>query len=65
MVSQTNEQALENCIERALVEGSRYEKSNLAECDRFLCHTKNIDSPLHLCVLRLDCHDCHHLQMDN
>jgi type I restriction enzyme R subunit len=34
MVSQTNEQALENCIERSLVEGSRYEKGNLADFDR-------------------------------
>ena len=34
MVSQTNEQALENCIERSLVEGSRYEKSNPADFDR-------------------------------
>jgi type I restriction enzyme R subunit len=50
MVRQTNEQALEKCIERALLEGSRYEKGNPADCDRFLCHTKHIDSPLHLCV---------------
>ena len=34
MVSQTNEQALENCIERSLVEGSRYEKGNPADFDR-------------------------------
>lgn len=37
MVCQTNEQALENCIERALLESSRYEKGNPAECDRKLC----------------------------
>jgi type I restriction enzyme, R subunit len=34
MVSQTNEQALENCIERSLVEDSRYEKGNPADFDR-------------------------------
>jgi type I restriction enzyme R subunit len=34
MVSQTNEQALEDCIERSLVEGSRYEKGNPADFDR-------------------------------
>jgi type I restriction enzyme R subunit len=34
MVSQTNEQALEDCIERSLVEGSRYEKGNSADFDR-------------------------------
>jgi type I restriction enzyme, R subunit len=34
MVSQTNEQALENCIERSLIEGSRYEKGNPADFDR-------------------------------
>lgn len=34
MVSQTNEQALENCIERSLLEGSRYEKGNPADFDR-------------------------------
>lgn len=33
MVSQTNEQALEDCIERSLVEGSRYEKGNPADFD--------------------------------
>lgn len=34
MVSQTNEQALENCIETALVDGARYEKGNPADFDR-------------------------------
>jgi len=34
MVSQTNEQALENCIEKALVEGARYEKGDPANFDR-------------------------------
>ncbi|MDX2231107.1 MAG: DEAD/DEAH box helicase family protein [Leptolyngbyaceae cyanobacterium bins.349] len=34
MVSQANEQALENCIERSLVEGSRYEPGNPADFDR-------------------------------
>ncbi|MEM6838754.1 MAG: DEAD/DEAH box helicase family protein [Cyanobacteria bacterium P01_C01_bin.120] len=34
MVSQTNEQALEDCIEAALVEGSRYEQGNPADFDR-------------------------------
>jgi type I restriction enzyme R subunit len=34
MVSQTNEQALENCIETALVEGARYEKGDPADFDR-------------------------------
>lgn len=34
MVSQTNEQALEDCIERSLIEGSRYEKGNPADFDR-------------------------------
>jgi type I restriction enzyme, R subunit len=34
MVSQTNEQALENCIERSLVEFSRYETGNPADLDR-------------------------------
>jgi hypothetical protein len=65
MISQANEQALENCIERALVEGSRYEKGNLAECDRKFAILKTL---IHRCIcalVRLDCHDCHHLQMDN
>ncbi len=34
MVSQTNEQALENCIETALVESARYEKGDPADFDR-------------------------------
>src|SRR4028118_1948684 len=34
MVSQTNEQALENCIETSLIKRSRYEKGNPADCDR-------------------------------
>ena len=34
MVSQTNEQALETCIETALVEGARYEKSDPTDFDR-------------------------------
>ncbi len=34
MVSKTNEQALENCIETALVNRARYEKGNPAEFDR-------------------------------
>lgn len=34
MVSQTNEQALEDYIERSRVEGSRYEKGNPADFDR-------------------------------
>lgn len=34
MVSQTNEQALENCIEQSLVKGSRYEKGSLASIRR-------------------------------
>jgi type I restriction enzyme, R subunit len=34
MVSQTNEQALETCIETALVERSRYEQGNPADFDR-------------------------------
>ncbi len=34
MVSKTNEQALEDCIEAALVEGSRYERGNPADFDR-------------------------------
>ena len=34
MVSQTNEQALEDCIEAVLVEGSRYDKGNPADFDR-------------------------------
>lgn len=34
MVSQTNERALEDCIEATLVEGSRYEKGNPADFDR-------------------------------
>ncbi|MEO0348658.1 MAG: DEAD/DEAH box helicase family protein [Cyanobacteria bacterium P01_A01_bin.15] len=34
MVSQTNEQALENCIEKALVEGAGYEKGSPADFDR-------------------------------
>ena len=34
MVSQTNEQALENCIEKALVEGARYEKGDPTNFDR-------------------------------
>ena len=34
MVSQTNEQALKNCVERSLVEASRYEKGNSADFDR-------------------------------
>jgi len=34
MVSQTNERALEDCIEAALVEGSRYEQGNPADFDR-------------------------------
>ena len=33
-VSQTNERALEDCIERSLVERSRYEKGNPADFDR-------------------------------
>jgi type I restriction enzyme, R subunit len=33
-VSQTNERALEDCIERSLVEGSRYETGNPADFDR-------------------------------
>ncbi|MEB3231494.1 MAG: DEAD/DEAH box helicase family protein [Leptolyngbyaceae bacterium] len=38
MVSKTNEQALEDCIEAALVEGSRYEQGNPADFDReFAC----------------------------
>ncbi len=36
MVSKTNEQALEDCIEAALVEGSRYERGNPADFDREL-----------------------------
>jgi hypothetical protein len=31
MVSQTNEQALEDCIERSLVDRSRYETGNPAD----------------------------------
>jgi type I restriction enzyme R subunit len=34
MVSQTNEQVLEDCIERSLVEGSRYEKGKPSDFDR-------------------------------
>ncbi len=34
MVSQTNERALEDCIEASLVEGSRYEPGNPADFDR-------------------------------
>ncbi|MEM9006860.1 MAG: DEAD/DEAH box helicase family protein [Cyanobacteria bacterium P01_F01_bin.86] len=34
MVSQTNEQALENCIENALVQGAGYEKGAPADFDR-------------------------------
>ncbi len=34
MVSQTNERALEDCIEAALVEGSRYEPGSPADFDR-------------------------------
>ncbi|HEY9634854.1 MAG TPA: DEAD/DEAH box helicase family protein [Coleofasciculaceae cyanobacterium] len=34
MVSQTNEQALENCIETSLIKRSRYEKGNSADFDR-------------------------------
>jgi type I restriction enzyme R subunit len=34
MVSKSNEQALENCIETALVEGARYEKGDPADFDR-------------------------------
>lgn len=34
MVSKTNEQALENCMERSLLEGSRYEKGTPADFDR-------------------------------
>ena len=34
MVSKTNEQALEDCIEAALVEGSRYEQGSPADFDR-------------------------------
>ncbi len=34
MVSQTNEQALENCIETSLIDNSRYEKGNPADFDR-------------------------------
>ncbi len=34
MVSQTNERALENCIETSLIQGSRYEKGNPADFDR-------------------------------
>jgi type I restriction enzyme, R subunit len=33
-VSQTNEQALEECIERSLIEGSRYEQGHRADFDR-------------------------------
>lgn len=34
MVSQTNEQALENCIETSLIDRSRYEKGNPADFER-------------------------------
>ncbi len=34
MVSQTNEQALEDCIEASLAEGSRYEQGSPADFDR-------------------------------
>lgn len=34
MVSQTNEQALENCMENSLINHSRYEKGNGADFDR-------------------------------
>lgn len=34
MVSQTNEQALETCIEQALIDRNRYEKGNPADFDR-------------------------------
>jgi len=34
MVSQSNEQALENCIETSLIQGSRYAKGNPADFDR-------------------------------
>lgn len=34
MVSKTNEQALEDCIEAALVASSRYEQGNPADFDR-------------------------------
>ena len=34
MVSQTNEQALENCIEKSLINNSRYEKGETADYDR-------------------------------
>ncbi len=33
MVSQTNEQALENCIEKSLIDDSRYEKGNPGDFD--------------------------------
>lgn len=34
MLSQTNEPAIENCIEKALVEGARYETGDPADFDR-------------------------------
>ena len=34
MVSQTNEQALESCIETSLIQHSRYETGNPADFDR-------------------------------
>jgi hypothetical protein len=39
MVSQTNERALEDCIEAALVEGSR-KKSNLISFDSLIVETE-------------------------
>lgn len=47
MISQTNEQALENCIKRALVEASCYEKGNPVECDRKFAILKTL---IHRCI---------------
>jgi type I restriction enzyme R subunit len=39
-VSQTNERALEECIERSLVEGSRDEKGNPADFASLIVETE-------------------------
>jgi type I site-specific restriction-modification system R (restriction) subunit len=46
MVSQTNEQALENCIERSLVQAARYEPGIPADFDEPLLHTMYVDKKL-------------------
>jgi type I restriction enzyme R subunit len=40
MVSQTNERALEDCIEQSLIEGSRYKQGNPADFASLIVETE-------------------------